>query len=81
MHRAQRPHYQRGGERLEGRLEIRPNGQACFQYGPDAGSACFNVMREGENYRFGDFVTRTVQRGVREGGAASGAYVRLGADS
>ncbi len=73
--------YRRGDERVEGQLEIRPDGQACFNYPPDAAWNCFNVMREGENYRFGSFVTRTVHRGVRECGAANDAYVRLGADS
>lgn len=73
--------YQRGDERIEGRLQIRPDGQACFRYTSESGWNCFSVLREGENYRFDDFVTRTVRRGVRECGAASGAYVRLGADS
>ena len=73
--------FRRGDESLEGRLDIRPNGQACFNYGPLGGQACFEVVREGANYRFGDFVTRSVRRGVRECGAATGAYVRLGADS
>ncbi len=73
--------YRRGDERLEGRLEIRPDGQACFNYATAEGWNCFSVVREGENYRFDDFVTRSVRRGVRECGAATGAYVRLGADS
>ena len=73
--------YTRGGERLQGRLEIRPDGQACFKYPPETAWSCYGVVREGENYRFDDFVTRTVRRGVRDCGAATGAYVRLGADS
>jgi uncharacterized membrane protein len=73
--------YQRGEERLQGRLEIRPDGQACFNYPPESTWSCYGVVREGENYRFGDFVTRAVRRGVRDCGAANDAYVRLGADS
>jgi hypothetical protein len=73
--------YERGGERQEGRLEIRPDGLACFQYPPDTYWSCFSVAREGENYRFNDFITRTVRRGVRDCGAVNDAYVRLGADS
>ena len=73
--------YQRGSERLAGRLEIRPDGQACFNYPPETAWSCFGVVREGQNYRFDDFVTRTVRRGVRECGAANDAYVRLGAES
>jgi hypothetical protein len=72
--------YRRGGEILEGRLEIRPDGQACFNYPPDSDWSCFGVIREGENYRLDDFVTRTVRRGVRECGL-NDAYVRLGAES
>jgi hypothetical protein len=71
--------YERGGERREGRLEIRPDGQACFNYPPETQWSCFNVDREGENYRFDDFVTRAIRRGVRECPAVGGAYVRLGA--
>lgn len=73
--------YTRGDERLAGRLEIRPDGQACFIYPPETGWSCFSVVREGENYRFDAFVTRTVRRGVRECGVANDAYVRLGAES
>ncbi|MEQ1810928.1 MAG: hypothetical protein ABL889_13435 [Terricaulis sp.] len=73
--------YTRGDERLAGRLEIRPDGQACFNYPPETAWSCFGVVREGENYRLDDFITRTVRRGVRDCGAANDAYVRLGADS
>ena len=73
--------YERHGERVEGRLEIRPDGQACFNYPPEASWSCFGVAREGGNYRFDDFLTRTVRRGVRDCGTANDAYVRLGADS
>jgi hypothetical protein len=73
--------YERGGEKREGRLEIRPDGQACFNYPPDAYWSCFSAFREGENYRFGDFVTRAIRRGVTSCGAVNDAYVRLGADS
>jgi hypothetical protein len=72
--------YERGGERREGRLEIRPDGQACFNYPPETQWSCFNVARDGENYRFDDFVTRTIRRGVRECPRVGGAYVRLGAE-
>jgi hypothetical protein len=72
--------YERGGERREGRLEIRPDGQACFNYPPETQWSCFGVAREGENYRFDDFVTRTIRRGVRECPTVGGAYVRLGAE-
>lgn len=73
--------YRRGGEVQEGRLEIRPDGQACFIYPPDTYWSCFAVTREGENYRFNDYVTRTVRRGVRECGAVNDAFVRRGASS
>ena len=73
--------YRRGGEVQEGRLEIRPDGQACFNYPPDAYWSCFAVTREGENYRFGSFITRTVRRDVHECGGVNDAYVRLGAAS
>lgn len=73
--------YERGDEVVEGRLEIRPDGQACFNYPPDVGWSCFNVAREGQNYRFDSFLTRTVRRGVTRCEAVGGAYVRLGADS
>ena len=73
--------YRRGGEVREGRLEIRPDGQACFNYPPDTYQSCFAVTREGENYRFDDFITRTVRRDVRECGGVNDAYVRLGAAS
>lgn len=73
--------YRRGGEVQEGRLEIRPDGQACFQYPPDAHWSCFAVTREGGNYRFDSFITRTVRRDVRECGAVNDAFVRLGASS
>ncbi|MGD9967112.1 MAG: hypothetical protein AB7T59_11365 [Hyphomonadaceae bacterium] len=72
--------YERGAEVREGRLEIRPDGQACFNYPPDTYWSCFDVAREGDNYRFDSFVTRTVRRGVRDCGAANDAYVRLGAE-
>jgi hypothetical protein len=72
--------YERGGERREGRLEIRPDGQACFNYPPDAYWSCFGVAREGENYRFDAFVTRTVRRGVARCGASDDAYVARGAE-
>jgi hypothetical protein len=72
--------YERGGEVREGRLEIRPDGLACFNYPPDAHWSCFNVVREGDGYRFDSFVTRTVRRGVHECGSANDAYVRLGAE-
>lgn len=73
--------YRRGGEAREGRLEIRPDGQACFNYPPDADWSCFAVTREDENYRFDSFITRTVRRGVRECGGVNDAFVRLGASS
>ncbi|MBL8545493.1 MAG: hypothetical protein JNL81_03470 [Hyphomonadaceae bacterium] len=73
--------YRRGGEVSEGRLEIRPDGQACFTYPPDTYQSCFEVMREGVNYRFDAFVTRTIRRDVRSCGPANDAYVRLGAES
>lgn len=73
--------YRRGGEVEEGRLEIRPDGQACFNYPPDSRWSCFDVTREGENYRFGSFITRTVRRDVRGCGAGNDAFVRLGAAS
>lgn len=73
--------YRRGAEVQEGRLEIRPDGQACFIYPPDAHWSCFAVTREGENYRFDAFITRTVRRDVRDCGAANDAFVRLGASS
>jgi hypothetical protein len=71
--------YERGGRLIEGRLEIRPDGQACFNYPPDTYWSCFDVQREGENYRFDSFVTRTVRRGVTSCGTADGAYARFGA--
>jgi hypothetical protein len=73
--------YERAGVVQEGRLEIRPDGQACFNYPPDAYWSCFNVVREGENYRFDAFVTRVVRRGVDHCEPVGGAYVRLGAES
>jgi hypothetical protein len=73
--------YERGGEIREGRLEIRPDGRACFNYPPDAYWSCFHAYSDGENYRFDAFVTRTIRRGVTRCEAAGGAYVRLGADS
>lgn len=73
--------YERGGVIQEGRLEIRPDGQACFNYPPDAYWSCFSVHREGENYRFDAFVTRTIRRGVTSCGPVNDAYVRLGAAS
>lgn len=73
--------YRRGGQVQEGRLEIRPDGQACFNYPPDTYNSCFAVTREGENYRFDSFITRTVRRDVRECGAVNDAFVRLGASS
>ena len=72
--------YRRGGEVQAGRLEVRPDGQACFNYPPDTYWSCFDVVREGENYRFDDFITRTVRRNVRECGTANDTYVRLGAE-
>ncbi|MGE0663258.1 MAG: hypothetical protein AB7H66_08165 [Hyphomonadaceae bacterium] len=72
--------YERGDEVREGRLEIRPDGQACFNYPPDTYWSCFNVDREGDNYRFDSFVTHTVRRGVRACGASNDAYVRVGAE-
>jgi hypothetical protein len=72
--------YERGRERREGRLEIRPDGRACFNYPPETQWSCFDVAREGENYRFDDFVTRTIRRGVRACPAVAGALVRLGAE-
>jgi hypothetical protein len=71
--------YERGSQRREGRLEIRPDGQACFNYPPDTYWSCFDVAREGGNYRFDTFITRTVRRGVTRCGATNDAYVRLGA--
>jgi hypothetical protein len=71
--------YRRGGESQEGRLEIRPDGQACFTYPPETHASCFAVTRERENYRFDDFVTRTVRRDVLSCGALNDAYARLGA--
>jgi hypothetical protein len=72
--------YERGGQRREGRLIIQSDGQACFNYPPDAYWSCFSVQREGDNYRFDTFVTRTVRRGVTSCGTADDAYVRLGAE-
>lgn len=71
----------RGGEVQEGRLEIRPDGQACFNDPPESAWSCFAVTREGENYRCDAFVTRAVRRGVPDCGAAHDAHARLGADS
>ncbi|MBX3430631.1 MAG: hypothetical protein KF779_13700 [Hyphomonadaceae bacterium] len=73
--------YRRGGRVLEGRLVVQPDGQACFNYPPDSDWSCFGVVREGENYRFDSFVTRTVRRDVRACGAANDTLVRLGAES
>lgn len=73
--------YERGGDVVEGRLEIRPDGQACFNYPPETGWSCFDVVREGPNYRFDSFLTRTVRRGVSRCEPIGGAYVRLGAAS
>ncbi|MEZ5960320.1 MAG: hypothetical protein R3C30_07810 [Hyphomonadaceae bacterium] len=73
--------YRIAGEVQEGRLEIRPDGQACFNYPPDSDWSCFGVTREGENYRFDEFITRTVRRGVRECPVINDAFVRLGATS
>jgi hypothetical protein len=70
--------YTRFGERHEGRLEINEDGQACFNYPPDTYWSCFDVVREGENYRFESFVTRVVRRDVTHCGAADGAFVRNG---
>lgn len=81
IERSGRTVYERGGVLKEGRLEIRPDGQACFNYPPDAYWSCFSVVREGENYRFNAFVTRTIRRGVTDCGAVNDAYVRLGAGS
>lgn len=61
------------GETLEGRLNIEPDGAACFAYADDGyrQRSCYAVRREGSNYRFDQFVTRHIERGVRrcEGGA------------
>jgi hypothetical protein len=73
--------HRRGGQVREGRLEIRPDGQACFNYPPDTYHLCFAVTREGENDRFDHFITRTVRRDVRDCGAVDDAFVRLGASS
>lgn len=73
--------YRRGGQAQEGRLEIRPDGRACFNYPPDTYHSCFAVTREGENYRFDSFVTQTVRRNVRDCGSVNDAFVRLGASS
>ncbi len=60
------------GETIEGRLNIGPDGSACFAYADDGFKqrSCFAVRREGANYRFDEFVTRRVERGVSrcEGG-------------
>jgi hypothetical protein len=71
--------YRRGGEVKEGRLEIASDGQACFTYRGDTYTSCFVVEREGENYRFDDFITRVVRRGVSHCAGDPGAYVRNGA--
>lgn len=70
--------YRRAGEVQEGRLEITDDGQACFTYRGDPYTSCFEVQREGENYRFNDFVTRVVRRGVSSCEGAPEAYVRNG---
>lgn len=72
------------GREREGRLEIESDGQACFAYADDgyARRSCFVVLREGQNYRFDEFVTRRVERGVRAcglGGALVEAPARAGA--
>jgi hypothetical protein len=56
----------RGDDRLEGRLTISDDGQACFTYRGEGYSSCFAVQRVGRsNYRFDEFVTQSVRRGVR----------------
>lgn len=79
IERSGRTWYVRGEERKEGFLDIRPNGQACFNYPPDLDWACFSVAREGENYRFDSFITRRVRRDVEDCGVPIDAWVRLGA--
>lgn len=69
--------YERRGVRREGRLRILDDGQACFHYGEDSYESCFVVEREGEHYRFQDFVTRVVRRGVTDCGPVDGSYVAL----
>ena len=51
---------------VEGRLRIEDDGRACFAYADDGftDQSCFAVVREGANYRFDEFVTRVVERGV-----------------
>lgn len=71
--------YRRGGEVQEGRLVIAEDGQACFTYKGNDYTSCFVVQREGENYRFNDFITRVVRRGVSHCAGDPGAYVRNGA--
>lgn len=71
--------YLRGGEVQEGRLVISEDGEACFTYRGDPYTSCFAVGREGENYRFNDFITRVVRRGVASCEGVPGAYVRNGA--
>jgi hypothetical protein len=58
--------YRFAGESVEGRLSIDPDGSACFTYADDGFTerSCFAVRREGANYRFDEFVTRRVERGV-----------------
>jgi hypothetical protein len=49
-------------------LRIEANGSACFAYADDGYKfqSCFAVRREGRNYRFDEFVTRRVERGVNQ---------------
>lgn len=54
------------GQSVEGHLTVDPDGSACFTYADDGfrQRSCFVVRREGANYRFDEFATRRVERGV-----------------
>ncbi|MGE0740876.1 MAG: hypothetical protein AB7O98_05995 [Hyphomonadaceae bacterium] len=56
--------YEAFGRSERGRLAVTADGRACFTYDGDSYTSCFVVQREGAGYRFEDFVTRSVRRGV-----------------
>jgi hypothetical protein len=66
--------YRFAGRSIEGRLSIDPDGSACFTYADDGYTqrSCFVVRRAGANYRFDEFVTRRVERGVTRCAGGSG---------